>query len=507
MNQKFSLWEELAALTDIGETNLWTALARDIEDRPARRGSLPLWMLPVYQPSGIWREAQEETILLRPIERDLWARLTLQLIQRGYGITENDLWDAVQEETILLHARRRDIWVEAAEETLLIAPIKTNLWQELKPSDLTRYYPQRKNTWALKQLTDKDGTYYILKHTQNANYLRLSPEQRFLWDLLDGKNNIQDIVIAYLIEYQTFDIEGLMALLTQLEKNGFIQNPRANLFESAQNTLQNATLLQKLTGLMQIEFALNNLDASITRLYRAFGGFLYHRFTQILMAMLALGGLIAFSVYNLNTTQSTHIQLPIASLISFYIVLALVFLIHELAHALTVKHFEREVRRGGVMLYMGFPAFFVDTTDIWLSPRRARLLVSWAGPYSGFVLAGVCALLLFVVPNPGVQTVLFQSALSAYSLSMFQLNPLLHYDGYFILMDWLEIPRLRERSIAFVQQELGNKLRQRQTLTRQERLFTIFGVLSVVWTILTLGLFAVTGGGWLLAGLRLLFGN
>ncbi|GAB4499729.1 MAG: hypothetical protein OHK0052_15180 [Anaerolineales bacterium] len=507
MNQKFSLWEELAALTDVGETNLWSALARDLEARPARTGSLPLWMLPTYQPSGFWRELQEETILLRPIERDIWSRLTLQLIQRGYGSAENDLWDAVQEETILLRARRRDIWVEAAEETLLIAPIKTNLWQELKPGDLTRYYPQRKTTWALKQLNDKDGVYYILKHTQNANYLRLSPEQRFLWDLLDGKNNIQDIVIAYLIEYQTFDIEGLMALLTQLEKNGFIQNPRAKLFESAQNASQHATLLQKFTGLLQIEFSLNNLDVSITRLYRWVGGILYHRFTQILMAIVTLSGLAAFTLYNLNTPRPTNTQLPLLSLLSFYIVLALVFLIHELAHALTVKHFQREVRRGGVMLYMGFPAFFVDTTDIWLSPRRARLLVSWAGPYSGFVLAGTCALLLFVIPHPAIQTVLFQSAFSAYSLSLFQLNPLLHYDGYFILMDWLEIPRLRERSIAFVQTQFWSKLRQRQTFTRQERLFAIFGVLSVVWTIVTLGLFAVTGAGWLLAGLHLLSGN
>ena len=52
--------------------------------------------------------------------------------------------------------------------------------------------------------------------------------------------------------------------------------------------------------------------------------------------------------------------------------LAVIFM-HEHAHALTTKHFGRQVTRGGFMLYLGLPAFFVDTSDIWMAPKRARL--------------------------------------------------------------------------------------------------------------------------------------
>jgi len=167
-------------------------------------------------------------------------------------------------------------------------------------------------------------------------------------------------------------------------------------------------------------------------------------------------------------------------------------LIHEVAHAITLKHFKREVRRGGFILYYGFPGWFVDTSDVWLSPRRARILVSWAGPYSGLVLAGLCSLLvLFATPDPLIGGLLFTAALSANLVSLQQLNPLLAYDGYYMLIDWLEMPRLGRRAKAFVRRDLWRKLRAREALNREERVFAIFGALSLAWTVVALWMMLV----------------
>jgi putative peptide zinc metalloprotease protein len=144
---------------------------------------------------------------------------------------------------------------------------------------------------------------------------------------------------------------------------------------------------------------------------------------------------------------------------------------------------------------MGFPAWFVDTTDIWLSPRRSRILVSWAGPYSGLVLAGLCSLAVFTAPTRLVGGLLFQAAFSAYVLSLFNLNPLLKFDGYYILMDWLEIPRLRERAIEFVRENLWPKLRARERFSGEDRIFAIFGGLSLAWTAFAIGWAVVVWGG------------
>ncbi len=116
---------------------------------------------------------------------------------------------------------------------------------------------------------------------------------------------------------------------------------------------------------------------------------------------------------------------------------------------------------GGFLLYMGMPAAFVDTTDIWMEPRRPRIIVSWAGPHSGFFLGGLASLLILAVPGAFAQGVLYQFAFLTYLTSFMNLNPLLKMDGYYILMDWLEIPRLRERSMAFIGKPLRTKLRKR----------------------------------------------
>ena len=54
--------------------------------------------------------------------------------------------------------------------------------------------------------------------------------------------------------------------------------------------------------------------------------------------------------------------------------------VHEGAHALTCRHHGARVNGAGFLFYMGMPAFFADTTDIWTKPLRARLSTSWAGP-------------------------------------------------------------------------------------------------------------------------------
>jgi putative peptide zinc metalloprotease protein len=79
-----------------------------------------------------------------------------------------------------------------------------------------------------------------------------------------------------------------------------------------------------------------------------------------------------------------------------------------MGHALTVKHFGREVPKGGVMLYFGMPAAFVETTDIWLEPKRARLAVTWNGPYTGLIIGGLAAIFIYLYPSASINSFLFK---------------------------------------------------------------------------------------------------
>jgi putative peptide zinc metalloprotease protein len=67
------------------------------------------------------------------------------------------------------------------------------------------------------------------------------------------------------------------------------------------------------------------------------------------------------------------------------------------------------------------------------------------------------------------------------------LAPFLELDGYFLLMDWLEIPLLRIKSVAFVRERLLRKLvKERSAFSREERIFAVYGLLAAIWTALTM---------------------
>ena len=95
---------------------------------------------------------------------------------------------------------------------------------------------------------------------------------------------------------------------------------------------------------------------------------------------LALGGLAAFVVALRHQKPLEVGGAGILGLLVAILGYSLALMLHELAHALAVKSYGRKVPRGGFMLMLGMPYAFVDTTDMWFEGRRARIVVTLAGP-------------------------------------------------------------------------------------------------------------------------------
>jgi putative peptide zinc metalloprotease protein len=225
-----------------------------------------------------------------------------------------------------------------------------------------------------------------------------------------------------------------------------------------------------------------HIDNWVNYLYR-YGGWLF--FTRIAKGIFLLVSLLGLAAFFKILSDPGYVFLGgnfIVGLTVLWGVSLFPVIIHEIGHALTLKHFGCEVPRGGLMLFFGMPAAFVETTDIWLEPRRARLAVTWNGPYTGLILGGAAALVMVAFPAAAVNNLLFKLAGLAYLSVFINVNPLLKLDGYYLLTDALDIPSLREKSLFFVRKRLVAKLRQRIRLTREEMIFAVFGLLSSLWT-------------------------
>src|SRR5262249_53125852 len=143
-----------------------------------------------------------------------------------------------------------------------------------------------------------------------------------------------------------------------------------------------------------------NIDPLVGLLYRAGGRLLFTRAAAVLFGTIALVGLGVFGwqwwagEQSVFLTQNSY-AVGAAVLLGLNV---MALACHELGHALATKRAGRRVPAAGFLVYFGIPSVFVDTTDVWMAGRRKRLQVTAAGPATGLVLAGACAIVGVAVP-------------------------------------------------------------------------------------------------------------
>lgn len=131
--------------------------------------------------------------------------------------------------------------------------------------------------------------------------------------------------------------------------------------------------------------------------------------------------------------------------------LALTKLLHEFGHAYMARHYGLRVPTMGLALMMLWPLLYTDTSEGWkLGSRRARLAIGGAGVVAELMLAGLAALAWSLLPDGTLKSAAYILATVTWiSTLAINLNPFMRFDGYYLLMDALDMPNLHERSFAF----------------------------------------------------------
>ncbi|MCG3180801.1 MAG: hypothetical protein BIFFINMI_03164 [Phycisphaerae bacterium] len=132
--------------------------------------------------------------------------------------------------------------------------------------------------------------------------------------------------------------------------------------------------------------------------------------------------------------------------------------LHEFGHAFACKWFGRdggggEVHAMGVMFLVFTPLPYVDASSAWaFRSKWRRIVVSAAGMYVEMAVAAVAAIVWArTIPGSTINTVAYNAIfIASVSTLLFNANPLLRYDGYYILSDWLEMPNLQQRSRQYL---------------------------------------------------------
>jgi hypothetical protein len=167
----------------------------------------------------------------------------------------------------------------------------------------------------------------------------------------------------------------------------------------------------------------------------------------MVIGSLLLVFLVHLGIYG-NTFEPPSFVLSSGQLELAYILAFLTVCIHELGHATACRYFDCEHGEIGFCLYLTIPALYVDLTDCWRLKRRQRAIIDIGGIY--FQL--LSAIPLFLMFRLTKEPCYLAALLAVDAMVLFALNPLLKFDGYWLLVDASGIANLQTRALAFLKE-------------------------------------------------------
>jgi putative peptide zinc metalloprotease protein len=180
------------------------------------------------------------------------------------------------------------------------------------------------------------------------------------------------------------------------------------------------------------------------------------------------------------------------NLLLLWATIALTKLIHEFSHGYVAKNFGLNVPEMGIGFLIFFPCLYCNTTDAWqLADRKQRAAIAAAGIMAEAVLA-IGSTYVWYFSKPGLINSLafYLMAVSFVSTVLFNGNPLLKFDGYFMLIDFLGMPNLAGNSLKYLKYLFLNRVLGRSSVpnpahsSREASIFCAYGISAFLYRIL-----------------------
>ena len=292
----------------------------------------------------------------------------------------------------------------------------------------------------------------------------------------------------------TLTQEEVVELLSQLQTSNLLQFDRgtagASLFERYRKR-RGREIKAALVAFWSVKIPLVDPDRMLDKALPLIR-ILFGPLGALAYAVLVLLGVKAVIDHSDRLFSQTAGVLAPGNLALLYVGLILAKLIHEVGHAAACKRYGGEVHRMGVMLILLAPLPYMDATSSWgFRSRAQRLMVGASGVVCELAVAAVAAL-IWAHTAPGLVNSLAYNVIFVASVTtlLFNLNPLMRFDGYHMLVDWLDVPNLYQRSreqLKYLGKRLVLRMAQAQPAARtrtEALLLPLYGVISIAYWLL-----------------------
>ncbi|MCS7304001.1 MAG: biotin/lipoyl-binding protein [Thermoguttaceae bacterium] len=308
---------------------------------------------------------------------------------------------------------------------------------------------------------------WVIKDPVSLQYFRLQEEEYLLWQMLDGRHSLEQMQKEFAKRFRPRSIrtEEIQRFVAMLHQAGLVLSDRpgqaAELYRQAQQR-RRWRWLAGASNLLAIRFRGINPDPLLDWLL-PYVGWLFSPaavWVGCLMILLALVSVLVYWEQFVARLPEMQTFFHLSNIPTLMVVLAGMKVCHELGHGLVCKRLGGCCTELGLMLLLFTPCLYCNVSDAWLWKNKwHRAAVSAAGIYVELVLASL-ATFLWWWTEPGLlqQLALAAMVLGSVNTVLVNGNPLLRYDGYYLLADLLETPNLQQKASSLLGRLAGRWL-------------------------------------------------
>ena len=374
-----------------------------------------------------------------------------------------------------------------------------------------------------------DKTFYHLQWSTEDRYFRIGYEEYVFVSLLDGQTNFAEALALttralsnededftvdadFIVDADRFDEDirpprnGQHAVASNSVGDEFTQQRAMELYQwllqnglatvcdewsdrREQKSTQKASLLQKFNPLW-LKIPVGNPSRILHGLQPVFG-WIFSPLATVFGCLM-----IAFAIFQLwfrwsDFQAASETVLAPDNWLWLFVAWVGLKVVHETAHGLACLRYGGTVTKTGIIFAVFAPLAWIDLSSSWkFSSRWQRIHTAAAGMYVEFLLAAAAVFVFESAGNPVVSHLLFNVIfMASVTTLLFNANPLMKFDGYFILSDLMQIPNLAQEAqtvvcnllkrISFGLTGVGSMYHGRTHFW-----LVVYGVMAAIWKVL-----------------------
>jgi len=304
----------------------------------------------------------------------------------------------------------------------------------------------------------------VVKEPIGLNYFRFQEEEYAILKMLDGKISLQEIKERFEKEFapQKISFNDLQHFIGTLHRSGLVITTapeQGRQLKMRRDERKWKETVQLMSNILAVRFKGIDPDRILTWMM-PYTRWLFTTTAFIFVLLLAGAALTLVAVqYDVFRSRLPSFQefFGPSNWLLLGAVLGITKVCHEFGHGLSCKRFGGECHEMGVMFLVMTPCLYCNVSDSWMLPNKwHRAAIGAAGMYVEVFLASI-ATFVWWFSEPGLLNHLALQVMFVSSIStiVFNGNPLLRYDGYYILSDIMEVPNMRQKASSVLHRTMS----------------------------------------------------